>query len=303
MKRLLACLALLSVACVFAEDAVRPLTPERMELLKHSLIHRGDGVGRPDNTMEAMLYTWAKGYTPECDARYTKDRVIVAFHDGSLKKKPISQWLWADLREEDVGSYRGKQFATCRVPTWDTIFSAIRENPNRRIHLDYKDVPPEVLAPMVKRYGIEKQVYFITCGYDLIHRWKKALPEGKAMHWMHLGNWGRLNFDSPEALGMAEAHERALFEKAAAENFKDIDNVQLHVQVNYSKEEPFCPRAATLKAWCDRIHAAGVEASICVWKEEANDPKTYKKLWQLGFDSFGTDYPEALYQAIKDGMK
>ena len=36
-----------------------------------------------------------------------------------------------------------------------------------------------------------------------------------------------------------------------------------------------------------------------VWHEEANRPEVYLSLWELGFDSFGTDYPEALYKAVE----
>ena len=91
-----------------------------------------------------------------------------------------------------------------------------------------------------------------------------------------------------------------IFEKAAAENFKDIDNVQLHCQVRYdaSGKPTFCPKAETLRKCAERLHAAGVEASMCVWQEEANRPETYLALWEFGFDSFGTDYPEALYKAV-----
>ena len=100
----------------------RPVTPEALATLRHSLIHRGDGKGRPDNTMEAMLYTWGKGYSPECDIRYTKDGKVVAFHDPKLKGRNIGDWTWDELREEDVGNYRGEQYATCRAPLWETIF-------------------------------------------------------------------------------------------------------------------------------------------------------------------------------------
>ena len=103
----------------------RPVTPEALETLKHSLIHRGDGKGRPDNTMEALLYTWAKGYTPESDIRYSKDGKILAFHDNKYKGKKICEYTWEQIREWDVGSYRGEQYATCRAPLWETIFTAI----------------------------------------------------------------------------------------------------------------------------------------------------------------------------------
>ena len=285
---------------VMASFAERPVTPEALETLKHSLIHRGDGKGRPDNTMEALLYTWAKGYTPESDIRYTKDGKIVAFHDNSLKKRKISEWLWEELREEDVGSYRGEQYATCRAPLWETIFTAMEENPVRKMHIDWKDVPPEKVAEMVKAHGLEKQCWFITKEYDLIRRYKAALPEGQTLHWMNLGNWKRIDFDKPGETEKCEAFMMSLFEKAAAEDFKDIDNVQLHCQLRYDAAgtPTFCPRPETMKKCVERIHAAGVEASMCVWQEEANRPETYLALWEFGFDSFGTDYPEALYKAV-----
>ena len=50
--------AALAAACVVSlARAERVVTPAGLETLKHSLIHRGDGKGRPDNTMEALLYT------------------------------------------------------------------------------------------------------------------------------------------------------------------------------------------------------------------------------------------------------
>ena len=56
--RKLVLMAACGVLAVAAQGA-RELTPQARETLKHSLIHRGDGKGRPDNTMEALLYTWA----------------------------------------------------------------------------------------------------------------------------------------------------------------------------------------------------------------------------------------------------
>ena len=293
-------LALVAAATSTAAFGERPVTPEALETLKHSLIHRGDGKGRPDNTMEALLYTWAKGYTPESDIRYTKDGKIVAFHDNKYKGKPVDAYTWEQIREWDVGSYRGPQYATCRAPLWETIFTAMEENPVRKMHIDWKDVPPEKVAEMVKAHGLEKQCWFITNIYGLIKRYKAALPDGQTLHWMNLGNWNYIDFDKPGEIDRCEAHMMAFFEKAAAEGFRDIDNVQLHCQVRYDAggRMRFCPRPELMKKCVERLHAAGVEASMCVWHEEANRPETYLALWEFGFDSFGTDYPEALYKAV-----
>ena len=63
MKTKSVAVAALAAACIFSQAlAERVVTAASLETLKHSLIHRGDGKGRPDNTMEALLYTWSKGY-------------------------------------------------------------------------------------------------------------------------------------------------------------------------------------------------------------------------------------------------
>ena len=296
--------SILIVAAVAAGSALAALTPAQLEKLQHSLIHRGDGKGRPDNTMEALLYTWGKGYTPESDIRYSKDGKVVAFHDNKYKGKKVCEYTWEQIREWDVGSYRGAQYATCRAPLWETIFTAMEENPSRKIHIDWKDVPPEKVAEMVKAHGLAKQCWFITREYDLIKRYKAALPEGQTLHWMNLGNWGYIDFNKPGECEKCEANMMALFENAAKENFKDIDNVQLHCQVRVvDGKYVFCPKPETLKACVARLHAAGVEASMCVWQKESDDPGVYKALFEMGFDSFGTDYPEALYQAVEELKK
>ena len=121
---------------------------------------------------------------------------------------------------------------------------------------------------------------------------------------MNLGNWGYIDFNKPGECEKCEASMMALFENAAKENFKDIDNVQLHCQVRVvDGKYVFCPKPETLKACIARLHAAGVEASMCVWQKESDDPGVYKALFEMGFDSFGTDYPEALYQAVEEMKK
>ena len=292
--------AVVCMTVAFAAHGARPVTTEALETLKHSLIHRGDGKGLPNNTTAALLYTWAKGYTPESDIRYSKDGRIVAFHDNKYKGRKIDTYTWDEIREWDVGSYRGEQYATCRPPLWETIFTAMEENPIRKMHIDWKDVPPEKVAEMVKAHGLEKQCWFITRDYDLIKRYKAALPEGQTLHWMNLGNWKRIDFDKPGETEKCEAFMMKLFENAARANFKDINNVQLHCQLRYDAAgtPTFCPKPETMKKCVERLHAAGVEASMCVWQEEANRPETYLALWEFGFDSFGTDYPEALYKAV-----
>lgn len=296
MKNAIGLLVVLSA--VLAQAA---LTPAQKELLSHSLVHRGDGKHRPDNTLEALLYTWGRGYVPESDIRYSKDGVILAYHDNTYKGKKVGEYTWDEIRQWDVGSYRGKEYATCRAPTWDSIFAAMKGCPDRRIHIDYKDVPPEKVAGMVRDYGLEKQAYFIARDYSLLMQYKQALPDGKVVQWMNLGNWGRIDFDKPGETDKCERYMMDIFEKSAAAGFKGLDIVQLHCQVRkVDGKYVFCPKPETMKKCIDRLNAAGVEPTMFVWKEEGDDPEVYKYLYKLGFTGFGTDYPEAMYKAIED---
>jgi len=289
------------IALLVTGGALATLTPEQKDKLSHSLIHRGDGKGRPDNTMEALLYTWAKGYTPESDIRYTKDGVIVAFHDNKLKGRKLKEWTWAELREEDVGSYRDPKYATCRVPTWETIFKAMQGNPSRRIFIDWKDVEPEKVAEMVRRHGLEKQCWFFGRDYDALRRYKRALPEGLTGRWTNTGDWSHFDFDKPGVLEEREAFQQRLYNEMKAVRFSDIDNVQVHCQVRVdgAGNMRFCPRVETLRTWAEEIKAAGREASIYIESTDGSDPRVYSQLWKMGFDSFGSDYPEAIYASIE----
>ena len=153
----------------------------------------------------------------------------------------------------------------------------------------------------MKAHGLERQCWFITRDYDLIKRYKAALPNGQTLHWMNLEVWDRIEFDKPGEIERCEATMMGYFEKAAAEGFRDIDNVQLHCQARFDEAGNirFCPRVETMKSCIARLHAAGVEASMCVWQKEGARPEVYMALWDIGFDSFGTDYPEALYEAVE----
>lgn len=119
-----------------------------------SQVHRGGGRDtRPDNSLETFLWCWEHDVAPEADARLTKDGVAIAFHDGNLKRvgrgistelaaTSVSNLTWAQIREVDVGSYLGREYASTRVPTMESVFAAMSGHPDRFLYLDEKGAPP-----------------------------------------------------------------------------------------------------------------------------------------------------------------
>lgn len=282
---------------------------ERAEKLLLCQIHRGGGAGTfPDNSMESFLWCWGSGVTPEADARLTKDGVAIAFHDTTLKRvvrgipkdwqdRKVADMEWSELRNLDVGSYIGKQFATTRIVQMETVFAAMKGCPERLLYLDEKGAPPEMMAEKSAHYGVQEQVYYTSSNYKLLPRWKKMAPKGKTMLWM--GSWSKNN--SREEV---ERSERVLGEKLAMlekAGFADLDVVQIHVRTDFANADPYCPSSEFLKRAGELLHKHGIVLQSISWTEGQN-PKTYQGLWQLGVDTFATDYPVEFIE-IMQGLK
>lgn len=272
-----------------------------------SQIHRGGGAKTfPDNSLESFLWCWGNGVTPEADARLTKDKVAIAFHDETLKRivrgipsdwreRRVRDMEWSELRNLDVGSYIDKKYASTRIVQMETVFAAMRGRPERMLYLDEKGAPPEMMAEMTAYFGVQEQVYYTSSNYALLPRWKKMAPKGKTMLWM--GSWAKNNSDEE-----IKRTEELLTKKLAdlvKVKFADVDVVQIHVRTDFSKEDPFCPSSEFLKKAGELFHKHGVVFQSISWSEGAN-PKTYQGLYKLGVDNFATDYPIEYIEIMKD---
>ena len=80
--------------------------------------------------------------------------------------------------------------------------------------------------------------------------------------------------------------------------FQDIDQVQLHIRTDFSQEDPFSPSTPFIRRTVERLHKAGVIANAGILFGGGDEVRTYLALWDLGFDVFTSDYPEAMFEAI-----
>jgi len=129
--------------------------------------HRGGVYDMPENTMPAFLDALKQGFAYiETDPCFTKDGVIVLFHDqtinrtcrnkdGSVIETPIklSDLTYAELMEYDAGIYQGEAFRGTKVPRLDELLAAA-EDKDVIIALDKKitvDCLDQLFA-VVERY-------------------------------------------------------------------------------------------------------------------------------------------------------
>ena len=243
---------------------------------REAFIHQGDGNGLPRNSMEALIRTWGRGAIPETDAQFTKDGVLISYHDNAWKGRRIADWTWAELKDEPVAAARGAPFAAIRIPTMDAVFAAMRGHPERRLFLDDKGAGPKALAVAARKYGVGAQVIYHTNKPVLAREWKSHCPEGRA-NIVIGGNLVRR---------IAEL---------AAEDFAGVDRVLLIVRTDFTKDDPFKPSSGELKKAIAEAHRHGVLVNVFFFGDEGLNPDVYVRAAALGADSFGTERTDAFF--------
>lgn len=288
MKRLLLLLAF-AAATTFAGADERALRRELTALYeRHGVlsipIHRGGGMHEPENTVESFERTWALNLVPECDVRTTQDGVIVVIHDETLmrtapgtpeplRSTPVGRLTLAEIKTADVGAFRGRPGQ--RVPTLEEVFAVMARDPRKFLYLDYKDIDLDVLAGLVKRHGIERQVIFTTNRHDLIRAWRQRVPTAQTMIWM----------------GGTQAEIERTLDALRATGFDGVYIVHLHYRPTAAKGV-FNLSDEFMLAVQRELEEQGIVLQIQPWNIE--DPQIYERLLRIGIKFTGTDYPDLL---------
>ncbi len=281
-----------------AGEWAKPAPIPREKGLFRSQIHRGGGANtRPDNSLETFLWCWGMGFAPEADARMTKDGVAIAMHDDNFRrigrgitpefaKTSVRNLTWDEIRDVDTGSYLGREYATTRIATMESVFAAMRGRPERLIYVDEKGAPPKEIARLAGQFGVVEQVYYTSPDWRKVVEWRKVAPKGRSMVW--LGNFPRDN--SPENVKKTEAFVQKRLDEMAATGFDGIDQIQIHVRTDLKREDPFCPSTPFLRRAIELLHKHGVSVQTVTWTEGTN-ADVHRRLWDIGFDHFTSDFP------------
>lgn len=301
------CLAVLSAS---AGQWPKPDPIPREKGLFRCQVHRGGGKDtRPDNSLETFLWCWGHGMAPEADARLTKDGVAIANHDGNFRRvgrgitkefaaRRICDMTWDEIKDVDIGSYLGAEYATERTVTMESVFAAMKGRKDRLLYVDEKGAPPKLIAELAERFGVIEQVYFCSPDWHKVVEWRKVAPKGRSMVW--LGAWAKAV--SPGEVARSEKFVQQRLDEMAATGFDGIDQVQLHIRTDLAQEDPFCPSTPFLRRAIDLMHSHGVTVNAVTWTE-GRSRDAHLRLWELGFDHFTTDYPEFLFSLAKELAK
>jgi len=149
--------------------------------------HRGSSRIAPENTLPAFELAWAEGADAiEGDFHLTRDGHIVCIHDGDTNRVPgkrlvIKDSTLGELRQLDVGFYRGKEYKRTFIPTIEEVFATIPVH--KMIYIEIKsegEIVPRLFEEL-NRAGLQReQIVVISLNDQVIRKCKTKGLQSKA---------------------------------------------------------------------------------------------------------------------------
>lgn len=106
------------------------------------IAHRGASFDAPENTLAAIELAWhQQADAVEIDVRLTADAEIVVIHDETTARHggrdtPVCEESLTELRQIDVGRWKGSQWAGERIPTLAEVLETVPDG--KRLFVEIK---------------------------------------------------------------------------------------------------------------------------------------------------------------------
>ncbi|HEX4824413.1 MAG TPA: glycerophosphodiester phosphodiesterase family protein [Candidatus Polarisedimenticolaceae bacterium] len=148
--------------------------------------HRGASIDAPENTLAALKLAGQEGTDfVELDVQESRDGIVLVAHDADLMKigrSPLKIWESdaAALRAVDIGSYRGPQFASERVPTLAEALDACKGV--CKVDIELKDYGhderlEERVAEIVEAAGMQDHIVTMSLSAPMTAKMKQLRPQ------------------------------------------------------------------------------------------------------------------------------
>lgn len=243
------------------------------------IAHRGASHDAPENTIAAFNLAWQQGADGvEGDFYLTKDGEIVCIHDATTKRTAgqtitVAGATLAELRQLDVGSWKGDQWDRARIPTIDEVLATVPEG--KKVFIEIK-CGPEILPALEKALAKSKlqpgQTVIISFDSKVIAETKRQIPQLKAL-WL-------TGFKTDENTGVVRPSAKEILATLEQIGADGVDcNAHTIVDQQFIQ---------TLRAAHKEVH---------IWT--VDDVTTAKRVLQLGVDSLTTSRAGWLKQQFR----
>ncbi len=150
--------------------------------------HRGAAFDAPENTLAAFELAWQQGVDGiEGDFHLTKDGNIVCIHDANTARTAgrsvkVAEATFAELRELDVGVWKGSKWRGARIPTLTEVLGTVPDG--KRIYIEVK-CGPEILPVLKTTLAMSRirpsQIDLIAFDAGVLAAAKRLMPAVKTL--------------------------------------------------------------------------------------------------------------------------
>jgi glycerophosphoryl diester phosphodiesterase len=185
MRERIRAIGLLCAAGLFALACV-PSRSDAVEIIGH----RGASHDAPENTLASIRLAWKQNAdASETDVHLTKDGQIVVIHDFNTRRvgkrnRKVAEQTLAELKQLDVGVWKGPPWAGERIPTLAEYLAAIP--PGKRLFIEIKcgpEIIPRLVDVIRAAHKRPEQTCLIGFSYEVMQAAKRELPELKC-YWI-----------------------------------------------------------------------------------------------------------------------
>lgn len=238
--------------------------------------HRGASFLAPENTLSAVKLAWEMGADAvEIDVWLSKDKRVIVSHDASTKRTAdidlnISETSSTELRNLDVGCWKGEQFAGEKMPFLEEIIKIIP--PGRQLFIEIKcgaEILP-YLREIIQNSGRQSQIVIIGFDLETLTQSKAPMPDIPT-YWLR-------STVKDEQTQQPKPHNPEWIILAKQKN---LDGLNVHY-------------AGLTKDFATAVHRAGLK--LYVWT--VNDPVDALRLKKLRVNGITTDKPDIIRAAL-----
>lgn len=145
--------------------------------------HRGASADAPENTLAAVRLAWEQGAAAvEVDVTLSKDGRLVVLHDATTERlagrdRAVSDQSFAELRQLDVGAWKGERFRGERIPLLSEVLSTVPSG--RRLFVELKcgaEALPALGRTLAADESHSARVVIIGFRRSVMAKAKAALP-------------------------------------------------------------------------------------------------------------------------------
>jgi len=152
------------------------------------IAHRGAAEDAPENTLAAFWLAWQQGVDGiEGDFHLTRDGKIVCIHDVDTRRTAgravkVADATLAELRQLDVGCWKGKPWCGARIPTLGEVLATVPAGKRAFIEIKCGAEILPALEQALAGSGLHAgQTVLMAFDAKLIAEAKRLLPQRKAL--------------------------------------------------------------------------------------------------------------------------